>query len=92
MSANQVEKEAMLAEWARDAKECKASGMTVKDWCASKGLNINTAWTMKKCLLKRGFFFYTETICLMLPNLHRKKLLKRKTISKDFGRHTKRWI
>ena len=32
----------MLAEWARDAKACKASGMTVKDWCASKGLNINT--------------------------------------------------
>ncbi len=42
MSANRVEKEVMLAEWARDAKECKASGMTVKDWCASKGLNINT--------------------------------------------------
>lgn len=31
----------MLAEWVRDAKECKASGMTVKDWCASKGPNIN---------------------------------------------------
>ena len=31
----------MLAEWARDAKACKASGMTVKDWCASKGPNIN---------------------------------------------------
>lgn len=42
MSANQVEKEVMLAEWARDAKACKSSGMTVKDWCASKGLNINT--------------------------------------------------
>ena len=42
MNANEVAKEVRLAEWARDVKECRSSGMTVKDWCASKGLNINT--------------------------------------------------
>lgn len=41
MSTNQVEKEVMLAEWERDNNECKASGMTAKDWCASKGMSIN---------------------------------------------------
>lgn len=42
MNADQVAKEVRLAEWARDVKECRSSGMTVKDWCASRGLNINT--------------------------------------------------
>ena len=35
MNANEVAKEVRLAEWARDVKECRSSGMTVKDWCAS---------------------------------------------------------
>ncbi len=42
MKSEQIAQEIRLSEWAKDIKECRASGMTVKDWCASKGISINT--------------------------------------------------
>lgn len=41
MKSEQIAQEIRLSEWAKDIKECRASGMTVKDWCASKGISIN---------------------------------------------------
>ena len=40
MKSEQIAQEIRLSEWAKDIKECRASGMTVKDWCASKGSSI----------------------------------------------------
>ena len=64
MNADQVAKEVRLAEWARDVKECRSSGMTVKDWCASKGLNINTyRYRYRKLRIAAGERFEAQQEC-----------------------------
>ena len=64
MNANEVAKEVRLAEWARDVKECRSSGMTVKDWCASKGLNINTyRYRYRKLRIAAGERFEVQQEC-----------------------------
>lgn len=38
----EVKTELRHREWAEQITECQSSGMSVKDWCRSKGLSCNT--------------------------------------------------
>jgi hypothetical protein len=38
----EVKTELRHREWAEQITECQGSGMSVKDWCRSKGLSCNT--------------------------------------------------
>lgn len=42
MKASQITKEAKLAEWANQIRECKNSGMPVTKWCKHKGIATST--------------------------------------------------
>ena len=40
--AKEVKRELCRREWAERIAECESSNMSVKDWCAAKGMNLNT--------------------------------------------------
>ncbi len=41
----EVKKELRHREWAEQITECQSSGMSVREWCHSKGLSCNTYYS-----------------------------------------------
>ena len=39
---SQIKNELLMKEWAAMVRECRSSGLTVKDWCMNNGINIKT--------------------------------------------------
>ncbi len=39
---SQIKNELRMKEWAAMVRECRSSGLTVKDWCMNNGVNIKT--------------------------------------------------
>ena len=39
---SQIKTELLMKEWAEMVRECRSSGLTVKDWCMNNGINIKT--------------------------------------------------
>jgi len=42
MTVREVKHEAKLQEWAEKIRDCRSSGETVKDWCASHSVTLKT--------------------------------------------------
>ena len=41
-TAKEVQRELCRREWAERIIECESSNMSVREWCAANGLNVNT--------------------------------------------------
>ena len=41
-TAKEVQRELCRREWAERIEECESSNMSVREWCAANGVNINT--------------------------------------------------
>ena len=39
---SQIKNELLMKEWAAMVRECRSSGLTVKEWCMNNGVNIKT--------------------------------------------------
>ena len=39
---SQIKNELLMKEWAEMVRECRSSGLTVKDWCMNNGVNFHT--------------------------------------------------
>lgn len=39
---SQIKNELLMKEWAAMVRECRSSGLTVKNWCMNNGVNIKT--------------------------------------------------
>ena len=39
---SQIKTDLLMREWAQMVRECRSSGLTVKEWCANNGVNIKT--------------------------------------------------
>ena len=53
MNANQMKYAARLEDWKQRITECRASGLTVKEWCAQNGCNTSTYYRWERELLGR---------------------------------------
>ena len=42
MTTKEEKRELLHKEWEEQIAECESSNMSVKDWCAAKGMNLNT--------------------------------------------------
>lgn len=40
MEAKKVQQQYLLSKWAATIQECRATGMSVKDWCLENNVNI----------------------------------------------------
>ena len=41
-TAKEVQRELCRREWAERIAECESSNMSVREWCAANGVNVNT--------------------------------------------------
>lgn len=39
---SQIKTDLLMREWTNMVRECRSSGLTVKEWCANNGVNIKT--------------------------------------------------
>ena len=53
MNANQMKHAARLEDWKHQITECRASGLTVKEWCAQNGCNTSTYYRWERELFRR---------------------------------------
>lgn len=44
-STKEIKQEVMHREWKEQIQECQSSGMTVKEWCESKGIKLGTYYS-----------------------------------------------
>ena len=42
MKTKEEKREMLHRQWEEQIAECESSNMSVKDWCAAKGMNLNT--------------------------------------------------
>lgn len=42
LAAKEEKRELCRREWAERIAECESSNMSVREWCAANGMNVNT--------------------------------------------------
>ena len=46
MNVKKIDQEVRYQEWATIIKECRSSGMHVKEWCEMKGIKYNVIFQL----------------------------------------------
>ena len=78
MNAWDVKQETAIPLWQARIKECRSSGMTVKEWCASKGIKRSTyykwealciAWATQRTTSNAGVIGEERSIIQINPAL-----------------------
>lgn len=54
MQANELKHQAKLKEWEQEILECRSSGMTVDEWCSSRGYHRTTYYRWEKEIFQKG--------------------------------------
>ena len=52
MNVKQIDQKVRYQEWAAIIKECRSSGMHVKEWCEMKGINPASYYYLRAIRLK----------------------------------------
>ncbi|WP_024833746.1 IS66 family insertion sequence element accessory protein TnpA [Ruminiclostridium josui] len=84
MEAKKVQQQYLLSKWAAIIQECRATGMSVKDWCLEN--NVNTAqFFYWQCKIRKQLCTSVENLAndpsitfvpVQLPNSHNEPLQK----------------
>ena len=53
MNANEAKHEARVRGWRERVRECRSSGLSVKEWCAGHGINKATYYRWEREILGR---------------------------------------
>ena len=59
MSVQELKHAARLQEWSGRVAECRNSGISVKAWCAEKGIALKTYYNWEKQIVKAATQQYT---------------------------------
>ena len=59
LTTKEEKRELLQKQWEEQIAECESSNMSVKEWCAEKGMNLNTFYG-RVSALKRELKCYTE--------------------------------